>query len=228
MEHIHTEPPTSSVVALAGEWGFGGWLRTYASRQSWMYKKWRDWRLYLYDGGVVVTAPSGYEAAFDWGTSRVLQYLRTINGSDAHARYTLIDPYGDAVNIGPGANLLTQKWQERLGINSSLIGPPILGWGEWGEHIQLKITEAQLADVLGRIARGETAQFGPINADRHGLLTGEQEADWAEIDRVRLADGTVQVVAHNGELLLDGLHEIGFIPNLDLFLHVCEYFTARD
>lgn len=102
IEHIRAERPPASVAALAAQSGLGDWTDTLATKQGFGWRKWRDWRLYFFSGGLIVTAPDGYTAAYDWGTVRVLQYRTSVNGGASDACSTLIDPAGSALNIGFG------------------------------------------------------------------------------------------------------------------------------
>ncbi|MBT2471940.1 hypothetical protein J7E97_29800 [Streptomyces sp. ISL-66] len=55
-----------------------------------------------------------FEAAYDWGTLRVLRYLST----RGDARYTLLDAAGVALNIGPGLRVFLKEDKQALGITS--------------------------------------------------------------------------------------------------------------
>src|SRR4051794_18509541 len=88
--NIRTEQPNPAAAALATQHGLGNWADTLATKQGFGSKN-RDWRLYFFKDGIVVTAPDGYAAAYDWGTLRILQYRRTINGGDADTCSVLIN-----------------------------------------------------------------------------------------------------------------------------------------
>ncbi|WP_372409098.1 DUF6585 family protein [Streptomyces luteireticuli] len=225
-DQLLSEPPTASAAALAQQRGLGEWTgRTYATNQGWRYRKWQGWRLYVYVGGVIVTAPDGYEAAYDWGTTRVLQYRRSVNGALRDARYTLIDPSGNAVNIGPGMRGMLNKEKQRLGITSMVNGAPFSYPGDWGDPIERGITRAQLPGVVERIQRGGTVEFGPYKADRNGLASKKRTATWAEIDQIRVYDGMARFWASDNRTLVDSqfTHDI---PNVNLFLNLCHYLKG--
>lgn len=73
VDQYPAEPPSAAAATLAAQRGIGEWKHTFATKQGWGWRKWRDWRLYFYTGGVIVTAPTGLQAAYDWKTARVMQ-----------------------------------------------------------------------------------------------------------------------------------------------------------
>ncbi|CAM5655048.1 hypothetical protein GCM10010329_11480 [Streptomyces spiroverticillatus] len=173
-----TESPTPSATALAAQAGLGQWSGwTFVPYRGLGYKKWKDCRLYLYAGGVVITDNRvGFEITRDWANTRVLEYRRTINGSTKDARYTLIDPAGVGVSIGPGGRTFLKGDKQMHGITEVLSGAPFLYPGDWGNYIQDGITKTQLPSVLARIERGESVRFGAFTADRHGVTGRKRTA----------------------------------------------------
>ncbi|MFJ5725190.1 DUF6585 family protein [Streptomyces sp. NPDC093149] len=220
MDEIFSERPSASAAALAGQRGLGDWVQTFASKQGWMYRKWRGWRLYVHTGGLVVSSFDGFEAAYDWPTTRALRYYRRVNGALVNARYTLIAPSGHALNIGPGSRGFLQRQKEQLGITEVVHGAPFLYPGDWGDYLLRGITRAQLPGVLSRIARGEAMGFGPFTADRHGLRDGKRSVAWSGIGEVRTYDGRVSFDGHDKRLAV-GSRPLADIPNADLFLNLC-------
>ncbi|WP_433461855.1 hypothetical protein [Spirillospora sp. CA-128828] len=98
-----SEPPSQAAAALAAERSLGNWLFTVEAKKGFGLKKWRDSRLYMHHNGAVITGRDGYMASYEWHNARILQNLRTVNGMNADARYTLIDPNGAALSIGFGS-----------------------------------------------------------------------------------------------------------------------------
>ncbi|MBT2449722.1 hypothetical protein J7F03_22105 [Streptomyces sp. ISL-43] len=219
------EQPTASAAELAAGRGLGDWLRTFRMKQSRMFGKHNASRLYIYAGGAVVTGPEGFEAAHDWETMRVLRYLSTRNGAPWDARYTLLDPSGAAVNIGPGTRVFLKEDRQALGITSVVQGALFLWPNAWGEHIQNAVTRVQLPKVLARIERGETVDFGPDKVDRRGLAGRKHAAAWSEITDISSYSGTL---IFNGSLKRTTVDSVGMhnIANLDLFLNLCQRFKG--
>lgn len=220
MDEVFSEQPSTSAAVLAGRRGLGEWVRTFASKQGWKQRKWQAWRLYVYTGGLVVSSFDGFEAAYDWGTTRALRYYRSVNGGLVDARYTLIDPSGNALNIGLGTRTLLKRHKEQFGITELVSGAPFQYPGDWGDYLLRGITRAQLPGVLTRIARGETVDFGPFTADRHGLTDHKRTAAWSDIVKIRTNDGRVSFDGIN-KLLAVGPGSAADIPNVDLFLNLC-------
>ncbi|MDH6108326.1 hypothetical protein P3T36_004209 [Kitasatospora sp. MAP12-15] len=221
MDEVFSEQPTTSAAALASRRGLGDWVRTFASKQGWKQRKWREWRLYVHTGGLVVTGTDGFEVAYDWATTRALRYYRTVNGGLVDARYTLIDPNGCALNIGLGTRPFLNRHKEQAGITSLTSGAPFQYPGDWGDYMLRGITRAQLPGVLTRIVRGETVAFGPFSASRHGLTDKKRTVAWSEIASFHTNNGFVIFDGHNS-LLAAGPGSAQDIPNLDLFLNLCE------
>lgn len=224
-EALH-EQPTAPVNVLAAQRGLGDWVDTYASKQGWTYRMWRDWRLYVYGGGVVVTGRDGFDAVYDWGTTRVVEYRRRVNGSLVDARYTLIDPRGSALNIGPGSRALLKKEKRSLGITELVSGAPFLYPGDWGDYIQRNVTRAQLSGTVARIGRGETVEFGPYKADRYGLTGRKQTAAWTKIVDFDVSYGMLSLRGADKRNVVD-LEYTHYIPNVNLFLNLCQHLMGR-
>ncbi|MFG3406854.1 DUF6585 family protein [Streptomyces sp. NPDC048142] len=227
IEHIRTERPSESAAALAARRGLGDWIDTFATKQGFGWKKWRDWRLYFFTGGLVMTAPTGVTAAYDWGTVRVLQYRRTVNGTASDACSTLIDPAGNALNIGLGRPPLFPSDKKALGITSWENGASFLYPFIWGEHIQGRVTHAQLAGTIARIQQGESVGFGPYTVDRDGVSDKRRSATWPEV---------IEVGLHSGSLVFNGPQrrskapehaDVFRIPNLDLFMKLCRHLSPH-
>ncbi|MBD0742523.1 DUF6585 family protein [Streptomyces sp. CBMA152] len=225
-DQIFQEEPPTAIAALAAERRLGDRVRTFATRQGWTYKKWRDWRLYLHTEGLVVTAPNGFQAAFDWQSTAVVVYRRNVNGGVRDARYTLIPPGGAAVNIGPGAHAMMNRHKEMFGITSLVTGAPFRYPGDWGDYIQRNITKAQLRGVVEAIQYGETVDFGAIQADRHGLRGKKGSAAWADIAELSLHDGRVNFVGADKKDVLNTEY-LHYILNADLFLNLCHNLKGR-
>ncbi|GAA0299288.1 hypothetical protein GCM10010302_42290 [Streptomyces polychromogenes] len=219
------EPPTSEAAALAAERGLGPWLRTFRCKRSRLVTKHNESRLYLYTNGTVVTGPQGFRAAYDWETVRVLRYLSTRNGVPWDARYTLLDPQGAAVNIGPGMRVFLKEDKQSLGITSVVQGALFLWPDVWGEHMMQAVTRAQLPKVLGAVERGETVNFGAYKVDRHGLAGRRHSAPWSEITEISSFSGTL---IFNGSLKRTTVDsaDLQNIANVDLFLRLCQHLKA--
>ncbi|MFD9451845.1 hypothetical protein ACFWBC_01930 [Streptomyces sp. NPDC059985] len=161
IEHTRTERPSTATATLAAQSGLGDWIDTLATKQGFGWKKWRDWRLYFFKGGLIVTAPDGYTAAYDWRTVRVLQYRTTVNGGASDACSTLIDPAGNALNVEFGRPPLFKSDKAAVGITSWVNGAGLLYPHMWADHIQECVTRTQLAGTVARIRHGERVNFGP-------------------------------------------------------------------
>lgn len=219
------EHPTSAAAALAAGHGLGQWVRTFRMKQSRLVSKHNASRLYVYANGAVVTGPEGFQAAYDWETLRVLRYLSTRNGVPWDARYTLIDPSGAAVNIGPGTRVFLKEDKRSLGITSVVQGALFLWPKVWGEHIEDAVTRVQLPKVLSAVQRGETVDFGAYKLDRRGLAGRKHSAAWSEITEISSFSGTL---IFNGSLKRTTVDsaKLDNIANVKLFLHLCQRFTA--
>ncbi|OEU96347.1 DUF6585 family protein [Streptomyces oceani] len=214
--------PTASASALAERRGLGDWSGyTALPRKRMFSRKWEDARLYLYQGGVVVTGPQGHEAAYDWRSTRVLMNRVTVNGGLMEARYTLVDPAGEALAVGPGGPGLLKSQMTRLGINSMVSGAEFLYPGDWGNAIQEAITRAQLPEALARIQRGGAVEFGDITADGQGLSDRKRTAPWPSISEIGLSNGTFSCSDSRGRALLS-MHHVPQIPNVYLLLNLSQ------
>ncbi|MFJ6793670.1 DUF6585 family protein [Streptomyces sp. NPDC091268] len=222
------EQPTAEAAALAAARGLGEWRRTFRRKQSWVAKKHNASRLYLYDGGVVVrTARTSrgddlFEGAYDWGTLRVLRYFST----RGDARYTLLDQAGVALNVGPGLRVFLKEDKQALGITSVVEGTMFLWPRTWGDHIEESVTRVQLPDVLARIERGETVDFGPYKVDRRGAAGRRHAAAWSEILDISAFDGTLLFNKKLRRTTVDSAH-LQNIANVNLFLAVCRRFQGQ-
>jgi hypothetical protein len=222
------EQPTPEAAMLAAGRGLGEWRRTFRRNQTWVDKKHNESRLYVYDGGVVVrTARHSrgndlFEAAYDWGTLRVLRYLST----RGDARYTLLDPGGVALNVGPGNRVFLKEDKQALGITSVVEGTSFLWPRFWGDHIEKCVTQVQLPSVLARIERGETVDFGPYKVDRQGVAGRKDAAAWSEIADVSAHNGTLRFKAKRRGTYVAGA-ELHKIANVNLFASVCTASMAR-
>ncbi|WP_406287842.1 DUF6585 family protein [Embleya sp. NBC_00896] len=216
--------PSASASALAAERGLGSWAQaTYLPKKAVFSRRWEDARLYLFHGGVIVTGPKGFQAAYDWDSSSVLQSLRTVNGTVTDARYTLFDRSGDAVAIGRGIDSLFGRQRERLGIKSLVNGAPFVHEGNWGPFIQQSIASAQMPGALARIERGETLEFGAIRVGREGVSIKDRSAAWGDIGNIHAGNGLINFPdAHRHRQALSSVpaHEV---VNLDLFFGLCRH-----
>ncbi|MET9700895.1 DUF6585 family protein [Streptomyces sp. NPDC006529] len=219
------EQPTDEAAALAAEHGLGPWSQTFRMNQSRLFTKHNASRLYLYANGVVVTGPQGFRAAYDWETVRVLRYLSTRNGVPWDARYTLIDPHGSAVNIGPGTRVFLKEEKRFLGITSVVQGALFLWPDVWGEHIVQAVTRAQLPKVLGAVERGETVDFGAYTLDRHVLTGRKHSAPWSDITEISSFSGTLIFNGSQKRTTVDS-SSMDNIVNLDLFMRLCRHYKA--
>lgn len=227
IEHIRTERPSAPVAALAAQRGLGDWTDTFATKQGFGWKKWRDWRLHFFTGGAVVTAPTGCTAAYDWGTVRVLQYRRTVNGAASEACSTLVDPAGSALTIGFGRPPLFKSDKTALGITSWENGAAFLYPHLWGDHIQGCVTHAQLSGTITRIQRGEAVDFGPYRVDRDGVSDKKYAVAWPEIIELGLHTGALLFNGHQKRSTAPEGAEVFRIPNLDLFLRLCRHLSPN-
>lgn len=222
------EPPTPEAAALAAGRGLGEWRRTFRRKPSWVAKKHNESRLYLYDGGVVVrTARISrgddlFEAAYDWGSLRVLRYFST----RGDARYTLLDAGGVALNVGPGTRVFLKEDKQALGITSVVEGTMFVWPRTWGDHIEECVTRVQLPGVLARLERGETVDFGPYKVDRQGVAGRKHAAAWSEITDISAYDGTLLFNKKLRRTTVDSAN-LQNIANVNLFLNVCERFKGR-
>ncbi|MFJ4776547.1 DUF6585 family protein [Streptomyces sp. NPDC088762] len=219
------EQPTGEAAALAAERGLGPWSRTFRMKQSRLFGKHNASRLYIHANGAVVTGPEGFRAAYDWETVRILRYLSTRNGVPWDARYTLLDPHGAAVNIGPGTRVFLKEEKQSLGITSVVQGALFLWPNVWGEHMMQAVTRTQLPKVLGAIERGETVNFGAYKVDRHVLAGRKHSAPWSAITEISSFSGTLIFNGSQKRTTVDSA-PMENIANLDLFLQLCRRFKG--
>lgn len=220
------EQPTGEAVALAAERGLGQWQRTFRMKQSRLFGKHNASRLYIHANGAVVTGPEGFRAAYLWETVRVLRYMSTRNGTPWDARYTLLDPHGAAVNIGPGTRVFLKDEKRSLGITSVVQGALFLWPDVWGEHIMQAVTRTQLPKVLDAIERGETVDFGAYKVDRQGLTGRKHSASWSDITTISSFSGTLIFNGSQKRTTVDSA-DVQSIANVDLFLRLCRGFKAN-
>ncbi len=203
----------------------GGWLQaTYLPKKAMFSRRWEDARLYIFERGLIVTGPEGFQAAYDWASARVLQSITFVNQAVADARYTLIDRSGAAVSIGRGNDLLMPGQRERAGIRSHVKGAPFIHEGTWGPHIQQSIAQAQIQGAADALERGETLGFGPVGLSSTGVSDRKRSVDWGDLGEVHVANGMVGFPdghRHRPALPSVSVHEI---VNLNLFLALCHAF----
>ncbi|MER5638502.1 DUF6585 family protein [Kitasatospora sp. NPDC002227] len=221
MTEVFKEQPGPAAAALAAERGLGDPVGTFATKPGWINRKWREHRLHLYTGGLVVIGPDSPPVAYDWTHTRALRYYRTVNGGLIDARYTLIGPDGSALNIGPGARPVPKKLQERLGITSLTRGAPFQYPGDWGDYLQSGITRAQLPTAWSRVTGGETLNFGPFTVDRDGVTDRKRTLAWSAVSEVRTSNGFVKIDGHE-KREISYLESAADVPNLLLFLNLCQ------
>ncbi len=173
-----------------------------------------------------MTGPEGFAAAYVWDTVRVLRYLSTRNGVPWDARYTLLDPQGAAVNIGPGTRVFLKDEKRALGITSLVQGALFLWPDVWGEHILRTVTRAQLPKVLAALERGGTVDFGAYKVDQHVLSGRKHSAPWSQITEISSYSGTL---IFNGSLKRTTVDsaDLQSIANPDLFLRLCRHLMGR-
>lgn len=227
IEHIRKERPPAPIAALAARSGLDDWIDTFATKQGFAWRKWRDWRLHFFKGGLIVTAPDGYTAAYDYGTVRVVQYRRTINGGAAEACSTLIDPAGSALNIGFGRPPLLKSEKTALGITSWVNGAGFLYPYLWGDHIQECVTRAQLAGTLTRIQQGERVGFGPYAVDRQGVSDKKYSVPWSDLTELDVHTGTLMFNGSRRRSTAPQMSKVYLVPNLDLLMAVCRHLSLH-
>lgn len=225
--HIRAERPTPVLAALAVERGLGDWVDTLATKQGFAWRKSRDSRLHFFAGGLIVSLQDGHVAAYDWGTVRVLQYRSTVNGAASEACSTLIDPTGNALNMGFGRPPLTKADKAALGIASWVNGAPFLYPHMWGDHIQGCVTGAQLPATIARIERGESLSFGPYTVDRQGVSDKKYAAAWTEITEIGFTMGAFMFNGHQRRSTAPESAQAYRIPNLDLFVKLCRRLSPH-
>lgn len=225
--HIRAERPPAPVAAVAARRGLGDWIDTFATKQGFAWRKWRDWRLYFFTGGLIVSAPDGYQAVYDWGTVRVLQYRGSVNGAASEACSTLIDPAGNALNIGIGRPPVFAPDKAALGITSWVNGAAFLYPHTWGDHIQERVTGAQLSGTIARIQQGETVDFGPYTVNRDRISDGKRSAAWQEITELRLYGGSLFFNGSQRRSTAPEAAKVFQIPNLDLFMKLCRHLSPN-
>ncbi|MFI8961885.1 DUF6585 family protein [Streptomyces sp. NPDC053493] len=227
IEHIRSERPSASTAALAARSGLGDWIDTLATKQGFGWRKTRDWRLYFFTDGLVVTAPDGYTADYHWGTVRVLQYRTSVNHSARDACSTLIDPAGNALNIGFGRPPLFKAEKAALGITSWVNGAGFLYPHMWGDHIQDRVTRAQLSATVERVQRGEKVNFGPYTVDRQGVSDRKYAVAWPELTELGLHSGTLILNGSQRRSTAPEMAKAYVIPNLDLFMRLCLHLSPH-
>ncbi|EFL12763.1 DUF6585 family protein [Streptomyces sp. C] len=215
--HIRREQPSPAAAQLAAQQGLGNWTDTIATSQGFRNRKWRDWRMFLFNGGLVVTSPDGYLAAYDWRTVRVLQFRR----QDGFSCQALIDPQGNALNIGFGRIPLFQSAKAALGVSSWTNGAPFLYPNSWGDGIQDAVARAQLPGTLKRIEVGETVTFGPYSLNKDRVWDKEYGCSWSEIVEIFCQDGSFYLNGTQRRSQAPRSEVIERIPNLHLLMNVC-------
>ncbi|MFI5802523.1 DUF6585 family protein [Streptomyces sp. NPDC051561] len=222
-----SQPPSARSTALAQQAGLGEWKGyTYSPPQGLGHGRFRDWRLTLYVGGVTVTGgDEGYEGAFGWRDTRVLSYHRTLNGGLTDARYTLLDPRGDGVNIGPGINAIPRSTRQMIGFEDVVNGAAFYYPNDWGTYLDTCITQVQLPLDAARLQRGETLDFGEFKLGPNGIITRKRRATWAEVAKVTTYDGRVNFDNARGRSAIDP-EMIAHIPNFKVFYSLCHHMSG--
>ena len=95
------------------------------------------------------------------------------------------------------------------------------GIGQFGQRLTKEVANAQLPGAIAAIGQGQTLPFGAFSVSGAGVSSGSGLLPWAELDRVDLAAGYVQV-RKTGKRLPWARKAAGQIPNLLLFLHLAE------
>ncbi|MEU5424960.1 DUF6585 family protein [Streptomyces olivoreticuli] len=213
--------PDGRVTALAEQARLGRWRMAAANKKGRFGKAWGDARLHLYEEGLVVTDPEGGEWVFRWESISVLQNLSTVNGSIRDAAYTLIDPSGAALTIGPGMHGLFKRDLAAAGVLSYTRGPWVRYEGQWGPEIQKGILRTQGQTALERLGRGETLRFGHVSLDRNSVSYKGKSAAWTEITEVSVSNASVWIRDARGRSLLNAA-SVRKVANLYLFLALAD------
>ncbi|MEU5882712.1 DUF6585 family protein [Spirillospora sp. NPDC047279] len=208
------------VVLLAGEWRLGGLREVYRAKQRAVFGKWNDWRLYFYGEGLIVAGPEGVGMPFRWETVTVFQNLRTVNGAQADAAYTLVGPELEAVTIGRGTPAQLRFTVEGRRVPSVVRGAPFVYEGTWGPEIQAQVARVRLPGAVERLRRGEALDFGKLRIGGDGVSVKGKALAWAEVSDVQVGDGTLWVSdARRRSLPTVAVAEI---PNFLLALNLLE------
>ncbi len=219
--------PTEQVAALAEARGLGAWVeRTFLPKKGMFLRKWEGSRLYFFTGGLVVTGPEDFVAAYDWRTASVLQSITTVNGAVQEARYTVFDRSGAAVGIGRGGDMLFPRQHAGLGITSLVKGAPFTFEGDWGPYIQECIAKERGAEVLADLERGEAVRFGAVTLSRTGVTVRERSAVWDGIGEIRASNGQVFFWDAGGRRPALPAVPATQVADLVLFFAVCRHMGA--
>ncbi|CAM5337887.1 DUF6585 family protein [Streptomyces pilosus] len=219
--------PTGQVAALARARGLGAWVeRTFLPKKGLFLRKWEGSRLYFFVGGLVITGPGDFAAAYDWRTASVLQSVTSVNGVVQEARYTVFDRSGAAVGLGRGGDMLFPRQHAGLGITSLVKGAPFTFEGDWGPYIQQRIAEERGAEVLADLERGGTVPFGAVTLSRSGVTVQERSAAWDGLGDIRASDGQVLFPDAGGRRQALPSVPATHVANLVLFLAVCRHVGA--
>ncbi|MQY08102.1 DUF6585 family protein [Actinomadura macrotermitis] len=210
--------PGAPVTSLAAGARLGGLHAVYQPKQRPLRSRWNDWRLYLFDEGLIVTGSGGFQMAFAWHSATVFQHLRA-------AACTLVGPARQAVTIGRGTTgpLRLKVGGER--IRSVVRGAPFLYEGDWGPAIQAGVVRRQLPAALDRLHRGEPLDFGRLAITGDGVTVRNRSLPWAEVADIHVGNGSLWI-SDRRRRPLPGL-PAGEIANLTLALTLCERLRVR-
>lgn len=172
-------------------------------------------RVYLFQGGIVVTDAAGPVGWFRWDSMTALQELtrKTAYGIKGviNYKYTLYKTDGTTVKL------------------TGFFENP----AAWGKAIQEEITRAQLPGVLETVENGGSASFGDVTVTKQGISSTKRGAlRWDEVQRIYVYNGSLGVVK-DGKRLSWSSVQVKKIPNFFLCLAAVDrlssgkYSTAR-
>lgn len=156
-------------LALAVFIGFRAIQLTIRNRQK------KGQQLLLFEHGLICVGRGGRLTSRRWDTTTVYQNIvrHYRNGVPIGTSYVyrLIDPTGDTLALAGGFQRPT----------------------EWGPAIQQAVTNARLPEAIATIQAGGALTFGNITLDRQNVSVAGKHIPWAQIQEIRVKDGSVSL-----------------------------------
>lgn len=158
-------------------------------------------RLYLFELGFVLAGRPEDPQVYRWdGIDTVFQHI--VRRSYSYGLYTqtmcsFTVTRWDGVSVKLG-----NFWNDALTL---------------GTYVNQQVSDALLPAMLTSIQEGHKVQFGAMTLAREGITAKRGSATWAEVRKVNLGNGYVNVFVAGRKLSLAGA-AASKVPNLPLFL----------
>jgi hypothetical protein len=172
----------------------------------------RNWKTAaaVYEQGLALHEPTGLRQfrwdAVDEVRQSVTKYYR--NGVHTNTLYV----YTVRTNDGQ-----TLKFNNRFAQIEAL-----------GNAIQRNVSAALLPRYVQTLNSRQRLSFGPLAIDRQGLYAGNKSLPWAEIEAIKIQNGTIAIKNVAGDWYNWAPVELAHVPNFWVFYEIVSHLTKME